>query len=281
MINIAHTKNSLGKRQGLEEHLRNVADATARYSEVFGGEEFARYAGLLHDIGKYDPAFQEYLLIAEQNPGKRMRGPDHKGAGAVLAETFERKGSLAGIVFGHHGGIPSSAKLQTHIREHRTKKPAQDAIITAQKKFPELQTSPHCAVCEKCSVARAPWFHTPRRWLLLTRHSHRGSPPASPSQEAGPVPTSDATFGSHAALLSPSATCQSRISRLPLPSVHNPSATSTTTFFPFRFFRLRWRLSTLTVSVCVCRRSQMPSNCTTAGTSLIGSRCASFRSGSI
>ena len=142
MINIAHTKNSLGKQQGLKEHLRNVADAAARYSEAFSGEEFARYAGLLHDIGKYDPAFQEYLLIAEQNPGKRMRGPDHKGAGAVLAETFERKGSLAGIVFGHHGGIPSSAKLQTHIREHRTKKPVQDAITTAQKKFPELQTSP-------------------------------------------------------------------------------------------------------------------------------------------
>ena len=172
MINIAHTKNSLGKQQGLEEHLRNVADAAARYSEAFSGEEFARYAGLLHDIGKYDPAFQEYLLIAEQNPGKRMRGPDHKGAGAVLAETFERKGSLAGLVFGHHGGIPSSAKLQTHIREHRTKKPAQDAIITAQKKFPELQTSPHCAVGEKCSVARVPWFHRPKRWPLLTRHSH-------------------------------------------------------------------------------------------------------------
>jgi CRISPR-associated endonuclease/helicase Cas3 len=142
MINIAHTKNSLGKRQGLEEHLRNVANAAARYSEAFGGEEFARCAGLLHDIGKYDPAFQQYLLNAEQNPTQRLRGPDHKGAGAVLAEKFERKGSLAGIIFGHHGGIQSSAKLQTHIHEHRMKKPAQDAIVTAQRMFPELLTPP-------------------------------------------------------------------------------------------------------------------------------------------
>ncbi len=74
MTYIAHTKNSLGKRQGLEEHLRNVADAAAQYSAAFGGEGFARYAGLLHDIGKYDPAFQQYLLKAEQNPTGRLRG---------------------------------------------------------------------------------------------------------------------------------------------------------------------------------------------------------------
>ena len=67
MTSIAHTKNSQGKRQDLEEHLRNVADAAERYCTSFGGERFARFAGLLHDIGKYDPAFQQYLLYAEQN----------------------------------------------------------------------------------------------------------------------------------------------------------------------------------------------------------------------
>src|SRR5258708_327764 len=86
---IAHTQNLLGKRQDLLEHLGNVADAAAQYSAPFGGETFARFAGLLHDIGKYDPAFQQYLLNAEHNPAKRVRGPDHKGAGTLLAAISE------------------------------------------------------------------------------------------------------------------------------------------------------------------------------------------------
>ncbi|HVB21705.1 MAG TPA: CRISPR-associated helicase Cas3' [Ktedonobacteraceae bacterium] len=142
MKSIAHTKNSQGKQQGLEEHLRNVADATSQYCASFGGAQFGYQAGLVHDIGKYDPAFQQYLLNAEQNPTKRVKGPDHKGAGTVLAETFERKGALSGIIYGHHGGIPSSAKLQTQIREHRMRKPAQEAIDKAKRMVPELLVPP-------------------------------------------------------------------------------------------------------------------------------------------
>jgi HD superfamily phosphohydrolase YqeK len=70
MSSIAHTKNPQGKRQGLEDHLRNVAVTAGQYCASFGGATFARYAGLIHDIGKFDPAFQQYLLNAEQNPGR-------------------------------------------------------------------------------------------------------------------------------------------------------------------------------------------------------------------
>ena len=148
MTSIAHTKNNLGKRQELEEHLRNVADTAAQYSKAFGGEEFARYAGLLHDIGKYDPAFQEYLLIAEQNPAKRLKGPDHKGAGAVLALTEEAGGSLAFLINGHHGGLRARSDLKTTIRERMANKPVQDAITTAKRTIPELQTIAHDLIPE-------------------------------------------------------------------------------------------------------------------------------------
>src|SRR6266571_1226106 len=142
MRNIAHTSNRLGKRQNLLEHLRNVADAAARYCAAFGGEKFARYAGLLHDIGKYDPAFQQYLLNAERNLTKHSRGPDHKGAGTVLASTSEIEGLLAFLVAGHHGGLPSQSDLPAAIREHMARKPAQDAIVTAKNTIPELQAIP-------------------------------------------------------------------------------------------------------------------------------------------
>ncbi len=142
MTSIAHTKNSQGKRQDLEEHLRNVADTAAKYCASFDGETFACYAGLLHDIGKYDPAFQQYLLNAEQNPAKRMRGPDHKGAGTVLAQTTEAGGFLAFLINGHHGGLSARSDLKTTIRERMANKPVQDAIATAKRALPELQAIP-------------------------------------------------------------------------------------------------------------------------------------------
>ena len=142
MKNIAHTKNVAGEQQGLEEHLLNVANMATRFSVAFGGETFARYAGLSHDIGKYAPEFQQYLLQAEKNPQQRLKGPDHKSAGAVFAESIEPKGALSRILFGHHGGVPDHAKLQTSIRERRVKKPVQDAIITAKETFPELRVAP-------------------------------------------------------------------------------------------------------------------------------------------
>ena len=143
MKSIAHTKNTQGKQQDLEEHLRNVADAAGQYCASFGGEYFAHYAGLLHDIGKYDPAFQQYLLNAEQNPAKRSKGPDHKGAGAVLAQTAEAGGFLAFLINGHHGGLHSRSDLKTTIRERMANKPVQDAIATAKRTIPELQAIPH------------------------------------------------------------------------------------------------------------------------------------------
>ena len=47
--------------QPLEEHLRNVATQAAQFGAHFGAEDWARLAGLWHDLGKYLVAFQAYL----------------------------------------------------------------------------------------------------------------------------------------------------------------------------------------------------------------------------
>ena len=75
----AHSANDEGQRHGLVEHLRAVAELAREFSSSFGGGETAHYAGLWHDLGKFDPEFQRYLS------GSRTRGPDHKGAGTRLA----------------------------------------------------------------------------------------------------------------------------------------------------------------------------------------------------
>jgi CRISPR-associated endonuclease/helicase Cas3 len=138
---IAHTKNVLGERQDLEDHLRKVAEAAGQFCAPFGGEDFARYAGLLHDIGKYDPAFQKYLLLAEQKLAKQ-RGPDHKGAGTVLAYLSEKAGNLAFLVNGHHGGLIARSELGSKIRERQMNQTVQDAIKTAKGTLPDLRSLP-------------------------------------------------------------------------------------------------------------------------------------------
>lgn len=47
--------------QPLEEHLHNVADLAAQFAAPFGGQDWARLAGLWHDLGKYNPDFQRRL----------------------------------------------------------------------------------------------------------------------------------------------------------------------------------------------------------------------------
>ena len=75
----AHSANDEGQRHGLVEHLRAVAELAREFSSSFGEGETAHYAGLWHDLGKFDPEFQRYLS------GSRTRGPGHKGAGTRLA----------------------------------------------------------------------------------------------------------------------------------------------------------------------------------------------------
>lgn len=96
----------------LEEHLHAVADRAAASSRHVGGEQWARLAGLWHDLGKYAPEFQSYIRTASGfDPGAHLEGQpgrvDHSTAGAVLAlDRFGVRGRvLAYLIAGHHTGL--------------------------------------------------------------------------------------------------------------------------------------------------------------------------------
>ncbi|HLW00259.1 MAG TPA: CRISPR-associated helicase Cas3' [Ktedonobacterales bacterium] len=144
MTAFAHSKNASGQRQILIDHLRQVAEQATQFAAPLGAAELAFIAGILHDIGKFHPDFQHYLLAAEANPTQRHHGPDHKGGGAVLATSMQLD-SLAFLVAGHHGGLPAWSELTVWLRERAANPAVQQAIQLAQGAMVELQTrsAPH------------------------------------------------------------------------------------------------------------------------------------------
>lgn len=75
---IAHLKEN-GETQLLEDHLKQTAELAASFGKNIGLEEAAYAAGMLHDDGKFQDAFQKYIR------GEYRGRVDHSTAGAVLA----------------------------------------------------------------------------------------------------------------------------------------------------------------------------------------------------
>ena len=113
---LAHVKqelNGLWATHPLEEHLREVGKLAAAMAADFGSDEWAKVAGLWHDLGKYRAAFQGYIkresgydpeAHSEQVGGK----VDHSTAGALHALEYNKAAGqlLAYLIAGHHAGLP-------------------------------------------------------------------------------------------------------------------------------------------------------------------------------
>ena len=115
MTYYAHTaETETGERLGqehwqpLSEHLRNVADKAGK--SVGPLNLAAKWAGLLHDLGKYREPFQEYL--AGKCPGSVET--HHAVYGAALA--FQRGwGGPAFAIAGHHAGLHDLSDLRALV----------------------------------------------------------------------------------------------------------------------------------------------------------------------
>ncbi|WP_020560769.1 CRISPR-associated helicase/endonuclease Cas3 [Thiofilum flexile] len=121
---IAHVRfDAQGKpiEHWLDEHLQKVAQLASGYATDFKSHEWAYVAGLWHDLGKYNPAFQDYICdktgyerenahieLANNSKGK----VNHSAAGALYAVKQHKQLGLplAYLIAGHHAGLPDWTK---------------------------------------------------------------------------------------------------------------------------------------------------------------------------
>lgn len=118
---VAHTPpdNKPNQWHPLKAHLSKVASKSRKFAEKFGAGELGQYAGLWHDLGKYNPRFQQYLAqcetasrLGESEPRDRV---PHAIYGAKLAaEKFE---PLSLLIAGHHTGLQTLGKLGNDLKE--------------------------------------------------------------------------------------------------------------------------------------------------------------------
>ena len=112
--------------QGLFHHLKSVSRRAADSGAWFDASDWARVAGLWHDLGKYSDAFQDYLRaasLADPHNADTAARTDHSTAGAQhAAENIEVLGHLLAYpIAGHHSGLldgrGAGACLEARLRK--------------------------------------------------------------------------------------------------------------------------------------------------------------------
>lgn len=90
--------------QELEAHLSGTADKAATLAHKLEAADWGYMAGLLHDLGKFRPEFQDYLDRCHTNPAAATRGEvPHSAYGALKCEGDMKL--LWPIIAGHHSSI--------------------------------------------------------------------------------------------------------------------------------------------------------------------------------
>lgn len=136
---VAHTPNAAGCWHSLEEHLGNVATQARSYADKFNAGELAYFAGLWHDLGKYNPKFQQYLeqCATAAETDQHIVSVPHAKHGAKFA--WEVFWPLAPIIYGHHGGLPEKESMKSKLHDPEWEDSYQEVMQLAQQHLSQLR----------------------------------------------------------------------------------------------------------------------------------------------
>jgi CRISPR-associated endonuclease/helicase Cas3 len=142
---VAHTpsQSQPGVWHGLKEHLEAVATGSEVKAEKLKAGRLGYYAGLWHDLGKYNPKFQDFLQKAHAAKLTGQKPPmpkvPHAIYGAMLAYDLNcvsnSKLSLSFLIAGHHSGMANQSDLKSALQDNQ--KRANHEIVK-QKALSEL-----------------------------------------------------------------------------------------------------------------------------------------------
>ncbi|MBN1551615.1 CRISPR-associated helicase Cas3', partial [bacterium] len=136
----------------LNEHLMATATLSYNFAKAFGSENLGYILGIFHDLGKVNPAFQNYLRACYE--GQKANKVPHAICGAAyLWKMFLRlnpadTSCVAICASGHHGGLISEHETVTaggkldqwwnDVQNSQLKKLMQEALKNLPLRRPEF-----------------------------------------------------------------------------------------------------------------------------------------------
>jgi len=111
----------------LYKHLLGVAKLTSEWGRNSKEQNLLRIIAILHDLGKYQTDFQEYLKASYV--GQSHHSVPHAVWGAYAAYSRFESVEAAFVIDGHHGGIPDKSTLaQQHFERFKNPETQEDGM---------------------------------------------------------------------------------------------------------------------------------------------------------
>lgn len=123
----------------LKQHLGKVANLAEGFADKFKAGKLGYYAGLWHDLGKYNPDFQKYLDECHNGTGSYIKKVPHAIHGAKLAWDLYKLTPLALLIYGHHAGLHQKATLESKLKDPKYEGDYKIACANAEQELGKLQ----------------------------------------------------------------------------------------------------------------------------------------------